>query len=201
MEHGRRKGAVLTIRTVAETGSTNADMLDLARDRRGGGPVAARRAPERRARAAGQGVGVARRQFLCQHAGAIAPERSRRGNTGAGRGGGGRGCGRRAAVGLGRVSHQMAQRSADRRREGRRHPAGTADDAVVVGVGVNLRPPSRSARPPRPACGAGIGVAPPNVRRNAGRDFARWLARWRAQGLAPVRRALARPRAPARHAR
>ncbi|HEX8364427.1 MAG TPA: biotin--[acetyl-CoA-carboxylase] ligase [Allosphingosinicella sp.] len=58
-------------------------------------------------------------------------------------------------------------------------------DAVVIGFGVNL------ARPPEGLGGAaaavGQGVEPEAMLETLAEAFARWLGRWRGEGLAPVR--------------
>ena len=64
-----------------------------------------------------------------------------------------------------------------------------ADDAVVIGFGVNLahHPTARSRRH-QPCRARRRAVDPADVRRNAGRRASRaGSARWRGEGLAPVR--------------
>lgn len=64
------------------------------------------------------------------------------------------------------------------------------DDAVVTGFGVNLA--HHPDLPDRPATSfAALGIAPPapdHFLRDLADSFARWLGRWRGEGLSPVRR-------------
>lgn len=64
-----------------------------------------------------------------------------------------------------------------------------ADDAVVVGIGVNLAHHPEDIDRPATSLSAILGHAPePDTFIAAlGDAFARWLYRWRAEGLAPVR--------------
>lgn len=65
-----------------------------------------------------------------------------------------------------------------------------ADDAIVVGIGVNLaHVPSDIDRPVTSL--AAVGIDPPSpadFAEDLADAFARWLARWRSEGLSPVRR-------------
>ena len=66
-----------------------------------------------------------------------------------------------------------------------------ADDAVVIGFGVNLAQHPEDLD--RPATGvaalAGAAPEPGELLETLSDAFARWLGRWRSEGLAPVRRA------------
>ena len=63
-----------------------------------------------------------------------------------------------------------------------------ADDAVVVGVGANLaHHPDLPDRPTTSLAAHGITVAPQTAVDVLADTFARWLARWRGEGLAPIR--------------
>jgi BirA family biotin operon repressor/biotin-[acetyl-CoA-carboxylase] ligase len=64
-----------------------------------------------------------------------------------------------------------------------------ADDAVVIGTGVNLTYHPTDLDRPATSIAALIGTAPePRVFLDALADsFARWLGRWRGEGLAPIR--------------
>lgn len=65
------------------------------------------------------------------------------------------------------------------------------DDAVVIGFGVNLA--HRPDLPDRPATGiaalAGAAPDPARFAETLAEIFARWLLRWRGEGVAPVRKA------------
>ena len=64
-----------------------------------------------------------------------------------------------------------------------------ADDAVVIGIGVNLaHHPELSDRPTTSLAAHGVAVAPAQFIETLAESFARWLARWRGEGIAPVRR-------------
>ncbi|MEA3017762.1 MAG: BirA family transcriptional regulator [Sphingomonadales bacterium] len=58
-------------------------------------------------------------------------------------------------------------------------------DAVVIGFGVNLAGPPEGLD--RPAAGLGQEVEPGRLLEALAEVFARWLGRWRSEGLAPVR--------------
>ena len=61
-------------------------------------------------------------------------------------------------------------------------------DAVVIGIGVNLaHHPEGLDRPVTSLAAAGVDVAPSDFCETLGDAFARWLERWRGQGLGPVR--------------
>ena len=63
-----------------------------------------------------------------------------------------------------------------------------ADDAVVVGIGVNLaHHPTLDRAVTSLAAHASV-VAPETFAETLAESFARWLARWRGEGLAPIRR-------------
>ena len=64
-----------------------------------------------------------------------------------------------------------------------------ADDAVVIGIGVNLaHHPDLADRPTTSLAAHGGVVAPKEFIETLVESFARWLSRWRSEGLAPVRR-------------
>lgn len=73
-----------------------------------------------------------------------------------------------------------------------------AEDAVVVGIGVNLaHHPDLPDRPTTSLAAHGIAAAPAAFAEMLADGFARWLARWRAEGIGPVRQRwldLAHPR-------
>lgn len=61
-------------------------------------------------------------------------------------------------------------------------------DAVVIGIGVNLaHHPVDLDRPATSLAAQGVEVAPGIFVEVVASEFARWLARWRGEGLAPVR--------------
>ena len=63
-----------------------------------------------------------------------------------------------------------------------------ADDAVVVGIGVNLaHHPDLPDRPASSLAEQGSAVTPAELLDTLAEAFARWLGRWRGEGLAPVR--------------
>ena len=63
-----------------------------------------------------------------------------------------------------------------------------ADDAVVVGVGVNLaHHPDLADRPATSLAEHGVDVSAAAFLDTLAEAFARWLSRWRGEGLAPVR--------------
>ncbi|WP_375395936.1 biotin--[acetyl-CoA-carboxylase] ligase [uncultured Sphingomonas sp.] len=63
-----------------------------------------------------------------------------------------------------------------------------ADDAVVIGIGVNLAyHPDLSDRPTASLADQGATVAPADFAETLAEAFARWLDRWRGEGLAPIR--------------
>lgn len=64
-----------------------------------------------------------------------------------------------------------------------------ADDAVVIGIGVNLaHHPDLPDRPATSLAAQGIVVDPASFTDVLAEAVARWLSRWRSEGLAPVRR-------------
>ena len=63
-----------------------------------------------------------------------------------------------------------------------------ADDAVVIGIGVNLAHyPTDTDRPATSLAAHGIVVEPGPFVDMLAETFARWLARWRGEGIAPIR--------------
>ena len=62
------------------------------------------------------------------------------------------------------------------------------DDAVVIGMGVNLaHHPDLPDRPTTSLAANATPVDPAQFAETLAESFARWLARWRGEGLAPVR--------------
>ncbi|TXC71543.1 biotin--[acetyl-CoA-carboxylase] ligase [Sphingomonas ginsenosidivorax] len=62
------------------------------------------------------------------------------------------------------------------------------DDAVIVGIGVNLaHHPDLPDRPTTSLAAHAAPVAPAQFAETLAETFARWLSRWRGEGLAPVR--------------
>ena len=63
-----------------------------------------------------------------------------------------------------------------------------ADDAVVIGIGVNLaHHPATLDRPATSLAEHGVTVAPEAFGEILAEAVARWLARWRGEGLGPIR--------------
>jgi BirA family biotin operon repressor/biotin-[acetyl-CoA-carboxylase] ligase len=63
-----------------------------------------------------------------------------------------------------------------------------ADDAVVIGIGVNLEHhPDDLHRPTTSLAAHGATADPADFLDTLAAAFARWLSRWRSEGLAPVR--------------
>lgn len=63
-----------------------------------------------------------------------------------------------------------------------------AGDAVVIGVGVNLaHHPDGLDRPTTSLSAHGITPDPADFGETLAESFARWLARWRGEGIAPIR--------------
>jgi BirA family biotin operon repressor/biotin-[acetyl-CoA-carboxylase] ligase len=63
-----------------------------------------------------------------------------------------------------------------------------ADDAVVIGIGVNLaHHPDLPDRATTSLAAQGVAVDPAALLNVLAETMARWLARWRGEGLAPVR--------------
>ena len=61
-------------------------------------------------------------------------------------------------------------------------------DAVVIGIGVNLaHHPEGLDRPTTSLSAQGITPDPADFAETLAESFARWLARWRGEGIAPVR--------------
>jgi BirA family biotin operon repressor/biotin-[acetyl-CoA-carboxylase] ligase len=185
MEHARGAGAVLTVRTVAETGSTNADMLKLARGGLGEGVwLCAERQVAGRGR---QG-----RQWISSHGNLSASTLVRL-----------RPCDPEAAT-LALVAGVAVQEVASTFLPdvllkwpndlllGASKIAGIllerSGDAVVVGVGMNLaHHPELSDRPTTSLAAQGANLAPEVAADMLDEAFARWLGRWRGEGISPVR--------------
>ena len=65
-----------------------------------------------------------------------------------------------------------------------------AGEAVVIGIGVNLaHHPDLPDRPTTSLVAHGVAIDPAAFVETLAETFARWLARWRGQGIAPVRAA------------
>ena len=65
-----------------------------------------------------------------------------------------------------------------------------AEDAVVVGIGVNLaQHPQLPDRLATSLAAHGVDVAPEVLLETVAESFARWLSRWRGEGLAAIRAA------------
>ena len=63
-----------------------------------------------------------------------------------------------------------------------------AEDAVVIGIGVNLaQHPDLIDRPTTSLAAHGLAPDPADFLETLATAFARWLGRWRGEGLAPVR--------------
>jgi BirA family biotin operon repressor/biotin-[acetyl-CoA-carboxylase] ligase len=63
------------------------------------------------------------------------------------------------------------------------------DDSVIVGFGVNLADhPDQAMRPATSFAVLGSAPDPALFQQTLAESFARWLARWRDEGLAPIRR-------------
>ena len=64
-----------------------------------------------------------------------------------------------------------------------------ADDTVIAGIGVNLAThPDLPDRPTTSLAAGGVTVSPEPFAETLAEIFSRWLARWRGEGFAPVRR-------------
>lgn len=190
MEHGRRQGAVLTIRTVAETGSTNADMLALARgdageglwlraERQSGGRGRHGRAwvsppgnlyastivrlgpadPPPATLALVSAVALQQVVAALLHAIAAPPVFIKWPND--------------LTVNGEKLSGILLER---------------AGDAVVIGFGINVTlNPDLPDRPATSLSAHGVSPDPADILAALADAFARWLAIWRSEGLAPVR--------------
>lgn len=179
------KGAVLTIRTVAETGSTNADLLALAAS---GAPEGcwlraerqtAGRGRQGRAWVSDTGNVYASTLVRLRPSDPIAPTLALV-----------------AAVALEeavRIFHDGATiKWPNDLLLGNAKLAGIllerADDAVVIGFGVNLaHHPDLPDRPTTSLAAHGTIVDPAIFVEVLAESVARWIARWRGEGLAPVR--------------
>jgi len=187
VEHGRRESAVLTIRTVAETGSTNADML-----------VAA-------AAGAAEGSWLRTERQTAGRGRQGRPWRSERGNLAASTIVRLRAAdppaptlGLVVAVALDEAlrGHEPSLRYTikwpnDVLIDGAKLSGillERADDAVVIGVGVNLAyHPHLADRATTSLAEHGATVDPAAFLETLAEALARWVARWRSEGLPPVR--------------
>lgn len=214
MEHRRGAGAPLSdIRTVAETGSTNADMAALAR---AGAPEAvwlraerqtAGRGRQGRAWASPAGnlyastlVRLRPSDPLAATLALVAAVAVEEGVSlfypGAGRGpapGGAQlGPGLRRGGIATEVAGALSLKWPNDLLLGGAKLAGIllerAENAVVIGVGVNLaHHPELPDRPTTNLAAHGVEVAPATFLDVLVEGFARWLTRWRGEGIAPVR--------------
>lgn len=220
MDRRRGEGAVLTpIRTVAETGSTNADMLIAAKagaiegtwlraERQSAGrgrlgrawvspagnlyasTLVRLRATDPAAATLALVAGVAVEEavgiYRLRHLGLDPESRF----FGAGQGSGTTAQGRGDDRGLPRRSLQLKWPN-DLLLDNAKL-AGIllerAGDAVVIGVGANLaHHPDLPDRPATSLVAHGVEVAPAAFLDTLAEAFVRWLARWRGEGLAPIR--------------
>jgi len=192
MDAGRRQGAVLThtIRTVTETGSTNADMLMLARS-------GAEEGLWLRAERQTSGRGRQGRVWTSPEGNlyastlvrlrAIDPQAATLALV--------------AAVALEEVAAAYLS-SGEGRRTMIKWPNDLlldgaklsgillerADDAVVIGIGVNLaHHPENLERPATSLAAHGVTPDPADFLETLATAFERWLSIWRNEGLAPVR--------------
>lgn len=183
MEPGRREGAVLTIRTVALTGSTNADMLELAA---AGAEEGLWLRAERQTGGRGRQGRVWESPAGNFYGSTLVRLRS----------------GDPAAATLALVAAVAVEEAVavcvgcsatikwpnDLLIDGAK-VAGIllerAGEAVVVGVGVNLAHHPELAD--RPTASLGGAVSPETFGDTLAEAFAHWLGRWRSEGLAPIR--------------
>lgn len=190
MEHGRRKGAVLTadIRTIAETGSTNADLIALAATGLGEGfwlraeRQTAGRGRQGRGWVSPPGNFYASTLVRLRPADPPAPTLALV-----------------AAVALEEVVGAYLGKPDGLRLKwpndlllGGAKLSGIllerAGDAVVIGIGVNLaHHPEGLDRATTSLAAHGAAPDPADFAETMADAFARWLARWRGEGLAPVR--------------
>lgn len=192
MEHGRGRGAVLTIaiQTVVETGSTNADLMLLAQggaqeglwlraERQTGGrgrlgrtwqsppgnlyasTLVRLRPNDPAAASLALVAAVALQEAVSTYlagAGLAATAMLKWPND--------------LMIGDAKLSGILLER---------------AEDAVVIGIGVNLAEyPQQLDRPTTSLRQQGVEIAPGDLLDTLAGNFAHWLARWRAEGLAPV---------------
>jgi BirA family biotin operon repressor/biotin-[acetyl-CoA-carboxylase] ligase len=190
VEHGSRQGAVLThtIRTVAETGSTNADMLMLAGNGAGEGLWL-------RAERQTGGRGRQGRAWASPKGNLYASTlvRLRPGDPQAAT------LALVTAVALEEVVSAYLPRAGaatikwpnDLLLDGAKLSGillERADDAVVIGIGVNLaHHPTDLERPATSLAAHGAGPDPADFLETLADAFERWLGIWRVEGLAPVR--------------
>ena len=188
MDNARRQGAVLThiIRTVTETGSTNADMLMLARS-------GAEEGLWLRAERQTDGRGRQGRVWTSPEGNLYASTlvRLRRGDPQAAT------LALVASVALEEVVRAYFPSGAslkwpnDLLVHGKKLSGillERADDAVVIGIGVNLaHHPENLDRPATSLAAHGAAPDPADFLETLAAAFDRWLSIWRNEGLAPVR--------------
>ena len=190
MEHGRRQGAVLThtIRTVAETGSTNADMLMLAGSGAGEGLwLRAERQTGGRGRQ-GRAWSSPEGNLYASTLVRLRPHDPQAATLAL-----------VAAVALEEVVSAYLPRNGavaikwpnDLLLDGAKLSGillERADDAVVIGIGVNLaHHPTDVERPATSLTAHGAAPDPTDFLETLADAFERWLGIWRVEGLAPVR--------------
>ncbi|MDB5707352.1 MAG: biotin--protein ligase [Sphingomonas bacterium] len=190
MGHGRRQGAVLThtIRTVAETGSTNADMLMLAGSGAGEGLwLRAERQTGGRGRQ-GRAWASPEGNLYASTLVRLRPHDPQAATLAL-----------VAAVALEEVVSAYLPRADavrikwpnDLLLDGAKLSGillERADDAVVIGIGVNLaHHPTDLERPATSLAAHGAAPDPADFLETLADAFARWLGIWRAEGLGPVR--------------
>lgn len=190
MEHGGRQGAVLThtIRTVAETGSTNADMLMLAGSGAGEGLwLRAERQTGGRGRQ-GRAWSSPEGNLYASTLVRLRPHDPQAATLAL-----------VAAVALEEVVSAYLPRNGavaikwpnDLLLDGAKLSGillERADDAVVIGIGVNLaHHPTDVERPATSLTAHGAAPDPTDFLETLADAFERWLGIWRVEGLAPVR--------------
>jgi BirA family biotin operon repressor/biotin-[acetyl-CoA-carboxylase] ligase len=190
VEHGGRQGAVLThtIRTVAETGSTNADMLMLAGSGAGEGLwLRAERQTGGRGRQ-GRAWSSPKGNLYASTLVRLRPHDPQAATLAL-----------VAAVALEEVVSAYLPRKGvvaikwpnDLLLDGAKLSGillERADDAVVIGMGVNLaHHPTDVERPATSLAAHGATPDPADFLETLADAFERWLGIWRVEGLAPVR--------------
>lgn len=186
MDAARGARAVLTIRTVAETGSTNADLLALAR--KGVEEGLWLRAERQTAGRGRQG-----RAWVSPpgnfHGSTLV--RLRPGDPAAATLGFVTAVALFDTVAMHSLSELVLKWPNDLLLDGAKLSGillERADDAVVVGVGVNLaHHPELPDRPTTSLAAHGIAADPAAFAEMLADSFARWLGRWRMEGFAPIR--------------
>ena len=218
MDAGRGADPVLTlIRTVAETGSTNADLLELAR---GGAAEGLWLRAERQTAGRGrQGrawespvgnfygstlvrlrpgdppaatLGFVAAVALAEVVATLFLARHPRPSAASPLPPSPNGKGKGAAAGGGKGEGELVLKWPNDLLIDRAKVSGIllerAGEAVVIGIGVNLaHHPDLPDRPTTSLAAQGVPLAPEPFAEMLADGFARWLGRWRAEGFAPVR--------------